>query len=231
MQPISETVELAQELGRYNPEFDVLAHLQDTADRVQEVVPECVGLSIAWMDHGVAFTLVASDSEIAVLDAMQYLGGGPCTETVERGTGRHWGPEDPMNEDGWQLFAQATAARAVRSSLTLPLTHGGRIVGTANLYAASDNAFAGHLEALADIVGGSADGVVRNADLTFATRRVAEQSLESLRADDVINTAMGLLAEKLHVDLAAAEQRLADCATRAGITPGQFARALLAIYA
>ncbi len=239
MQPIPETIELAQELGRYNPNFDVLQHLQTTADRVQDVVPECVGLSIAWLDQGVAFTLVASDSEIAVLDAVQYLDGGPCTETVERGTGRHWGQggqggrerrDDPLSEEGWQLFAQATAARAVKSSLTLPLSHGGRIVGTANLYAASDNAFGGHVETLADIVGGSAREVVRNADLTFATRRVAEQSLESLRANDVVKNAVGILAAKLQIDVARAEQRLADSAARAGITVEQFARALVSMY-
>lgn len=185
------------------------------------MVPECFGLSIAWFDQGLAFTLVASDREIAVLDAVQYLANGPCAEAVERGTGQQWSGDEPLDERGWQLFAQATAARAVKSTLTLPLVHGGRIVGTANLYAASDNAFEGHHEQLAAIVGGSAGDVVRNADLTFATQRVAEQSLEDLRASGVEETAVGLLIETLKLDTEGARRRLADAATRAGIASEQ----------
>ena len=229
MLPIPETVQLSEELTRFSPSFDVASHLQTTADQVQVVVPDCVGLSIAWLDQGVAFTLVASDEEIAVLDAVQYLASGPCAEAVERGVGQRWSGEEPLDERGWQFFAQATAARAVRSTLTLPLTHGDRIVGTSNLYAASDHAFEGHHETLAQILGASAADVVRNADLSFATRRVAEQSLQALRSDDVTNMAIGMLAEKLKLDLDSAAQRLADAAVRAGITSEQFAQALVAM--
>lgn len=230
MQPIPQTVQLTEELARFDPGFDVAAHLQVTADKVQAVVPECVGLSIAWLDQGVAFTLVASEEEIAVLDAVQYLASGPCTDAVERDVGQQWSGEQPLDERAWQFFAQATAARAVRSTLTLPLTRGSRIVGTVNLYAASDRAFDGHHEALAEIVGASAEDVVRNADLGFATRRVAEQSLDELRSTEVTHTAIGILAEKLKVDVDTATQRLADSAARAGITPEQLARALVSMY-
>ena len=88
MQPIPETIELAHELSReLDRDFDVLRHLQGVADKVQAVVPDCVGLSIAWLDRDVAFTLVASDEEIALLDAVQYLAGGPCVEAGDAGGG------------------------------------------------------------------------------------------------------------------------------------------------
>lgn len=92
MRPITETIELADELTRsLDTGFDVLDHLQGLADRIQSTVPDCMGMSIAWTEQGVAFTLVSSDEEIAVLDGIQYLSGGPSVEAVERGTGLKMG--------------------------------------------------------------------------------------------------------------------------------------------
>src|SRR3954452_3295649 len=173
VKPIAETVEAAEELGRFDPDMDVLALLQGMADKAQALVPDCLGMSIAWLDQGVAFTLVASDEELAVLDAVQYVAGGPCLEAAEQAQGLEATHEDLLDEDAWRLFSRATASKGVQSTLTIPLTRAGRMAGSANLYAASDNAFEGHHEELARIVGGEVAGVVRNADLTFSTRRAA----------------------------------------------------------
>ena len=77
MRPITQTVEAISLVSRDADENDLLTVLQDLADKVEELVPDCVGLSIAWADHGVTFTLVASDEEVAVLDGLQYFDGGP----------------------------------------------------------------------------------------------------------------------------------------------------------
>lgn len=230
MRPIPETVEVVTEIGRYDDDFDLMAHLQGIADEVQVVVPDCVGLSIAWTDRDVVFTLVSSDEEIAVLDALQYLGGGPCVEAVERGEGVHWSGADPLNEDVWREFTQATAAHGVKSTLTLPLTTSGQIVGTANLYAASDNAFEGHAQVLADILGGSAADIVRNADLSFTTLAAAEAAPEALRSADVFDQAVGLLIGGLGVDPDAAKQRLVNAAAKTRLSPLHLAQALVAIF-
>lgn len=229
MEPIDQTVELAAELSDPDLGVDLLEHLQTTADRVQEVVPDVVGLSIAWNNHGVTFTLAATDEEIATLDAIQYLTGGPCVEAADREHGRGWTSHDVLNEDSWQTFAQATAARAVRSTLTFPLVHEGVVVGTANLYAASDHAFDGHHDRLALILGASTSGVVRNADLAFSTRRTAEESLSRLEDHDVIAHAVGMLAGALDLSTDQAHAHLHDAADRAGVTPLQLAHAVLAI--
>lgn len=227
MRPIPQTVQLASELGRGDASFDLLSHLQDVADRIQDVVADCIGLSITWVDEGVTFTLVASDTEIAVLDAVQYLSGGPCVEGVDRGTGLHWSNTDPLDERRWQRFAQATAARAVRSTLTFPLVAQGLVVGSANLYAAADRSFEGHAERLASIVGASADDVVRNADLSFATRAIAESAPDALCASDVHQQAVGVLAGWLGVDEIEAAERLDDAASRAGMASHALAAALV----
>lgn len=231
MEPIPETVELADDLTHEaSPDFDVLDHLQGIADKVQVLVPDCVGLSIAWLDRGVAFTLVASDEEIALLDAVQYLDGGPCLEAVEQGRGIQWNEHDPLDESAWQTFTQATAARAIRSTLTMPLMSGGHVVGTANLYAASAHAFEDQHEELAGILGGSAAHIVANADLSFTTRLAAENSPAALREQDLVDRAVGVLVGALGLDPATADESFAHAAARAGLTPAQLAQGLLALF-
>lgn len=230
MEPIPESVELAHEMGRYlDPGVDLIEHLRDLADKVQTLVPDCVGLSLAWLDRGVAFTLVASNEEIAVLDAVQYLAGGPCVDAVEIGTGLSSSAADPLDEDTWQLFAQARAARAVRSTLSIPLVHNGAVVGTANLYAASDRAFDQGHEQLARLLGGSATDIVRNADLSFRTRARAEGSRSDLRSADLVDNAVGVLVAALGLDPATASERLGAAAQRSGISSGQLAGAIVAL--
>ncbi|MCW2847342.1 MAG: hypothetical protein JWR90_1316, partial [Marmoricola sp.] len=190
---------------------------------------DCVGLSLAWLDRGVAFTLVATDEDIAVLDAVQYLAGGPCVDAVanDQNEGIEVHEQDLLDEDSWRYFSQATAAKAIRSTLTLPLTQDGAVVGSANLYAASDRAFEGHDHEIARILGTSASSIVRNADLSFSTRQTAERSPESANAKWLIDVAIGIIAESQKLDPDAAAYRLMAAAQRAGISLEKFARALV----
>jgi GAF domain-containing protein len=227
VKPIRETVEAARELGRYQPDLDVLGYLQDTADKVQAVVPDCIGISLAWVDHGLTFTLVASDAEIAVLDAVQYLAGGPCVAGVELEHGLALDDADLLDEERWRLFADASAARGVMSTLTLPLVHQGEVLGSANLYGGSAHAFDGHHEVLARLLGGRVSDIVRNADLSFSTRRLAERAPQTLQSQNAVDQATGIIIASLRVGADAAAERLKDAAQRAGISVEQFARALV----
>jgi GAF domain-containing protein len=227
VRPISQTIEVTRDLDRYLGDDGLLPHLQAVGDEVQELVPDCIGLSLAWRTHGVTFTLVASDEEIAELDAVQYLDGGPCVTAVDRETGLGTTPQDAVSEDLWGLFARASAARGVRSTLTMPLTEEGRVVGSVNLYGASEWSFDAHHEELATILGAWAPGAVRNSDLSFSTLRVAEAAPDELRAERAVATASGVLAAQLGLDVALAQERLESAAARAGLTPARLALGLL----
>ena len=148
MRPIQQTIEAVTKISRYTVSGHLLDALQRLADKIH-LVPDCIGMSLAWAEHGVTFTLVASDEEIAVLDALQYFDGGPCVDAVHSGHGIETGSASPLDEEHWRLFAQATAAAGVRSTLTFPVTQSGRVVGSVNLYGASPNTFEGHHEELA----------------------------------------------------------------------------------
>src|SRR3954449_4430228 len=104
MEPIPETVEAIDELDPSVDDFDILEHLTRLSNRAQEIVPDLVGVSIARMDQGLTFTLVATAGEIAVLDGIQYLAGGPCVEGAQATEVREFNHDDVMDEEGWRLF-------------------------------------------------------------------------------------------------------------------------------
>jgi GAF domain-containing protein len=223
LEPIPETVEAVDNLDPSADDGSLLADLTRLASQGQEIVPDLVGVSIAGFDHGLTFTLVATAGEVAVMDAVQYLGGGPCVEAAHTDQVMEFEP-DALDEERWHLFAEATAARAVRSTLTLPVLGGGRVVGTVNLYAASRRAFVGHHEQLADVFGGWAAGAVANADLSFTTRKEAERAPQRLRNQNLIDVATRIVAAQLGVDVETAVARLRDAASRAGVSLLQLAR-------
>ena len=131
---------LAEFVSLQGPDLDEL--LPDLGRRAQDIVPELVGLSLGLAHEGLTFTLVSSSGGAAVLDAAQYVDGGPCVEVTE---GRMDMAEvdlaDPLDEGRWQLFSRVGAAAGVASSLSLPAYHDGVLVGGVNLYASTPEAF------------------------------------------------------------------------------------------
>lgn len=223
MEPIPETVAAVNELGS----AELLEDLVRLANRGKEIVPDLVGVSIARIDQGLTFTLVASAEEIAVLDAIQYAAGGPCVDSARSEEVRHFDNRDVLDETRWQLFALATAARTVCSTLTLPVMRRGSVIGTVNLYGASRRAFVGQHDELAQIFGAWAAGAVANADLSFTTRNDARAAPRRVRDRVVVEMAIGILAAQLDGDVDAAEDRLRDAAARAGVSTYELAHEIL----
>jgi len=197
---------------------------------VSAIVPECVGLSLCVYDEDLTFTLVASSLRLAQLDAMQYLEGGPCVSAVEENASLDLTVEEMMNESRWQLFARASAAAGIASTLSLPVVENGRVVGGINLYAASSDAFVGHHEEVADAVGAWAAGAVTNADLEFSSRHRAARAPGQLRDQQMIEVAVGIIAAREHVDIDESRHQLEDAAARAGITTAQAAGVVVAVH-
>ncbi|HXH79434.1 GAF and ANTAR domain-containing protein [Nocardioides sp.] len=225
MEPIPETSEAVDEFGPFEP--DLLERLQDKARHVRELVPACVGLSLASREHGVTFTVVATDEEIAALDGAQYLDSGPCVESVKAEQVLEYTADDFFQESSWQLFALSTAAAGISSTLTLPILKEAQVVGSVNLYAASPQAFTGHHEGIAEIFHAWAPAAVANADLGFATRGTAQQAPQILREVTRIKVAVGVLVESQGLTLEAAEQQLSQAARRAGVSEAALAERII----
>jgi GAF domain-containing protein len=226
MEPLPQTRDALRDLGAYG-DADLLEDLEQAGRRVSRIVPECVGLSVSALEDGLTFTLVASAAEIAMLDATQYLDGGPCVKAAL--TARTVAVEDldALDEQQWLLFARTSAASGVASSLSLPLRQNGRVTGSVNLYASTPNAFDGHHDELAAIFGAWAPGAVTNADLSFRTRLEAAAAPDRSQERHLLDQACGWLAASQGVDVATARQRLRAAAARAGVTEVQIAQAVL----
>jgi len=229
VEPIPQTREVLEQMLRVG-EDDVLTDLQRMSRIAVDIVPECVGMSLGLLRHGLTFTLASSSDLIAGLDAVQYLDGGPCIDGAA--DGREIEIDDLLDEKAWQMFAEASAAAGVRSSLTLPiLDSAGAVLGTVNLYASAPDAFEGRVDELARALGGSAGKAVANADLSFTTRLAAAEAPERFQEQNEVDIAVGIIAESQSVNVAAAAERLRAAAARAGITEVQAARAVRGLLA
>jgi GAF domain-containing protein len=231
VEPLPETAQALAELVSFDePEVDEL--LQELGERARTIVPDLVGLSLGLTAEGLTFTLVASGSAAAALDAAQYLDGGPCVEVNEGGSDAlEVAINDPLDEERWGLYARMGAAVGVASSLSLPLVREGHRVGGVNLYAATEGAFAGHHEELARLMGTTAAEAVSNADLSFSTRLEAAATPARLRDRTAIDTAVGLLAALRGSDVETARRHLTQTAARAGLSEVLVARVLVLVHA
>ncbi len=227
--PLPETEAALDELSDLD-EPDVAQLLNDLSTRFTAIVPELVGLSVGLVRHDVTFTLVASDDTSASLDAVQYVDGGPCLTAAEEGEQVHAVSSDPLDEQRWGMFPRAAATDGVASSLSIPLHHGGEVVGGVNLYASTQAAFDGHHEEIARVVGGRATEVVTNADLSFSTRLEAAAAPERLREQARIDTALGLIAAKRGISIDEAQRHLSQAAARAGVTEAVVAQVVMLIH-
>jgi GAF domain-containing protein len=229
VEPTPETREVLDKLQHLGDE-SIAVQLQRMSRRAIEIVPQCVGLSLGLLHDGLTFTLSATSDDVAALDVVQYLDGGPCVDGAQ--DGRHIEVDDLLEESAWRMFAEASAAAGVRSSLTLPILGSGEVViGTVNLYASAPDAFEGRIDELAVALGAAAGRAVANADLSFSTRLAAAEAPQRFEDRSEVDIALGIIAESQGVNLATAAERLRSAAARAGISEVQAARTVRGLLA
>ncbi|MFC7724752.1 ANTAR domain-containing protein [Nocardioides sp. GCM10028917] len=229
MEPIPETLEALEELDRYD-DGDLVEHLTATADRARTIAPGLVGVSIGSREHGVTFTLVATDEEIATLDAVQYVATGPCVDAIDLGRGLASSPGGLLDEREWHDFARASAAAGIHSTLTFPVVQAGDVIATVNLYGDAADTFQHKHAELATAFGAWAPGAVTNADLSFSTRNQAEQAPVRLAERAWLDQATGVIAAQRGSSLPEARAQLEDAALRAGVPVIRLARVVLGLH-
>jgi GAF domain-containing protein len=198
--------------------------------RVREIAPECVALSLSIVDGDLTFTVAADRPGASLLDAVQYLDGGPCMDAVQ---GRHLATtaDLPMDEGVWQMFARGEALAGVSSTLSLPILDDDHVVGGVNLYGATSTAFDGHHQELAQACGAWAEGAVTNADLGFRSRVRAAATPGRLSDSNDVDLARGVVANVSKLNPDEAGRRIARAATQAGVSEAEFARFLIQAHA
>ena len=230
MEFIPETLEALDELDPALDDGSLPDQLARMAAHAQAIAPDLAGMSLALRSHGITFTLVATDEDIAALDGMQYLDSGPCVEAAEQGTGIATTDGGLLDESQWHDLAVVGAAMGVRSTLTFPIMVASELVGTINMYGRSDTTFVGKHQALADTLRAWAPGAVTNADLTFSTLEQARRAPDHIRSEAVVATATGILAAARDLTVDAARRQLDAAAARAGVPLAKLARAIIDLH-
>ena len=98
---------------------------------------------MALLTEDLVLTYVASDYQIAALDGVQYADDGPCLEAIREDESLMSDTMALLDESRWHLFAQASAATGIRSTLSMPIRHEGVVTGGVNLYGADRETFQG----------------------------------------------------------------------------------------
>ena len=217
MEPLPETLSAVQRLAEFG-DTEVALELFRIGREVQALVPETVAISLGILADGLTFTLVASNDVGHRMDAVQYVDDGPCVHAMESGDTIETDVASLLDEGRWSLFARASSADGIESTLSVPIVRNGRVVAGVNLYASTTDAFEGHHDELAAICGGWSPGIVTNADLAFATRLEAVATPSRMQEQDLVDQAIGMLAASLDLDPDDAAERLRAAAARANIT-------------
>lgn len=226
MQPLPEIRDALDRLTRLTGgDTDMRALLGSIVELAVAVVPTCTGVSITITADGGPFTITATTDDLGVVDAAQYLDGGPCVACAESGEDLY--VPDILDEKRWQLAGQVAAAKGVRSSLSLPLRDGVEVIGALNLYSSEADGFDRKQRLIAGIFGACVDEVVSNADLSFMTRDFARELPERLAASSRVDEAVGMLMARNGWTSAEARERLAEAAARAGVPPDRLAEVLV----
>lgn len=223
LEPVPATAEVFQladeRLGK------VQAYIEALVRALSPRVDSLVALSLSMLDReqSMTFTFAVSDDSLRQLDATQYLDDGPCVNAmeVERVLITH--ADDPLDEARWSLFARSSAHLGVRSTLSIPLRISSSEIASLNLYAADADAFDNGVDKITDLVHASSADAVKDADLSFANRVRAAETLAHVQDQLTIDTAAGLLAQREHLSLGEAEARIVVAARRAGVPAVQLA--------
>ena len=92
-------------LASYSRDRHLETSITTMGRRVREIVPQCMALSLGLLEEGL-ITLVGETRDAAVLDAIQYVDGGPCVAALENGDVTQ-ATHLPIDEDLWHLFSRA----------------------------------------------------------------------------------------------------------------------------
>ncbi|MCW2715831.1 MAG: antitermination regulator [Frankiales bacterium] len=229
MEPIPEVREAEVRLAAVADEtLDLVQHLEAVSALALTLLPSCVGVSLTVLVDGDPFTVTATPADLASLDAIQYLDGGPCLDaaTAEE-------PivvDDVLDEPRWQMYSQAAAALGVRSSMSLPIPATDDTPAAAlNLYASDPHAFHGVQAQLAALFGVHVSQLVENADLSFMTREFARELPQRLADREKLDQAVDVLLSLRGGEADQARERIRYAASRAGISPSEVAMIILVV--
>lgn len=203
------------------PSGDARRDARAMADVLRLVVPDLVGLTLAVRDpgSGASWTVAATGGDVALLDAVQYLTGGPGPTDAREGPG--WADlRDPRTAARWDGLAAVAASVDVGAVLVVGAGVPGVLV---RVYAGSADE-----EQVERVAAALTSWTRRAEDLRAAHLAVASRPPESgsLHQQGALARAVACVSLRQGLDVATAQERLCDAARRAGVPDHDLARLL-----
>lgn len=184
--------ELAALAGVVLGQTDLNATLEEVTRIAVRAVPPAVGASITTSLSGRPATVAASDSWAQDLDEMQYAEHeGPCLDCWRTGT--VFRVRDLADDTRWPFYGPRATALGARSSVSVPMSSEGKIVGALNLYSREVDAFSTEAVSLGELIAAHAGMAVQVATAFFGHRELADQLREAMESRAVIEQAKGIL--------------------------------------
>ena len=172
------------------PEIDAV--LDKMVRLATDVVPAAAACGVTVRRDGQPFTAASTGELAATVDEIQYgTDEGPCLDALRGGVVVH--VDDLAVDDRWDNYRPPAVAHGVTSSLSLPLTVEGEILGALNFYAVAAGTFTEpHREHAEAFAARSA------AALTVSLRQVRQaqiqhQMAEAMVSSSLIDQAIGIL--------------------------------------
>ncbi len=171
---------------------DIDAFLDKMVRLAADVVTPTVACGVTVRRDGHPFTPATSHNLAAQVDEIQYeTDEGPCLDALRTGTVVQ--VDDLTLEERWDSYRSHALAHGVVSSLSLPLSVEGEMLGALNLYSATPAAFAGqpgiHAAAFAERSAAALTVTLRQAHHA----RVQHQLADAMVSSSVIDQAIGIL--------------------------------------
>lgn len=154
-----------------------------------------------------AITAAYSDDRVIPLDKAQYDSNeGPCLQAIE--DNEIFAIESLESEERWPNFRTKALAEGLKSSLSIPLTIGGRAIGALNIYAFTERAFASEDLELARAFAGQAAVSLANVQVYESAVQLAENLNEAMKSRATIEQAKGMIMMQRQCDADEAFQTL-----------------------
>jgi GAF domain-containing protein len=166
--------------------------LQELAVLAARTLGQQVECGITLQPNGRPYTVASSGPLALQMDEIQYgLDHGPCLASIR--TGQENRIDDLAADRRWHRYALRALAHGVRSSLSLPLTAQGALVGALNLYSPSPAFFTETQTQQARRIASEASVAVGIAARLAAQALLTDQLRASLATRSVIDQALGVI--------------------------------------
>jgi hypothetical protein len=184
-----------------------------------------MALSIGRVEDGLLHTVSAGGRFAAMLDAIQYIDGGPAPMAVRYGTRIEARLNGGSDAAGWGALGAAGRAVGVRSVLSIPVVINSAVCGALTIHADDADAFDRHLNTLNGL-GALTAKTVMHAEEPLRHRNATALRPEPARDQNAIDWAVCLVVAWSNTEAAAATDLFRRAATRCGLSDSALAHQL-----